>query len=235
MNATSIKKLANEILVGDETVGTSRIYILEKLKTRPTAETVRRIGGKPIGISSEQYPMFNGKPMEHLVTLDLEVMPELKIGELADKSAVALFISNKQSNNANEVSRGNGEAKVFLLSSEDLQRGELLEVPNPQKLPDDFNDGNPNELDETESYTYEVATVDVPEAVFDDWENNESLEELFEAVHNSAYADGKPTWLQGEGYEGHFIFQFDAKLIEVNLGDSGVMFVFTNTAFWQCC
>ena len=130
---------------------------------------------------------------------------------------------------------GNGEAKVFLLSSKDLQKGELLEVPNPQKLRDDCNDGNQSNLDETESYTYEVVAVDVPEAVFDNWENNESLAELFEAVHNSAYAGGKPTWLQGEGYEGHFIFQFDEKLIEVNLGDSGVMYVFTNTAFWQCC
>ena len=46
---------------------------------------------------------------------------------------------------------------------------------------------------------------------------------------------GFPIWLQGdEDSGGEFLFQFDEALAYTNLGDSGVMYVFDDTAFWQC-
>ncbi len=49
-----------------------------------------------------------------------------------------------------------------------------------------------------------------------------------------AYAGGQPMWLQYPEHEGHFVLQFDESFIDINLGDAGVMYVFADTAFWQC-
>ncbi len=51
----------------------------------------------------------------------------------------------------------------------------------------------------------------------------------------SARAGGSPIWLQGEEHDdGGFLLQFDESFANVNLGDCGVMYAFTDTQFWQC-
>ncbi len=50
----------------------------------------------------------------------------------------------------------------------------------------------------------------------------------------SARAGGSPLWLQGDEHDGDFLLQFDESFADVNLGDCGIMFVFTDTQFWQC-
>jgi hypothetical protein len=40
--------------------------------------------------------------------------------------------------------------------------------------------------------------------------------------------------MQGDEYEGPLLVQFDESLVPMNLGDAGVMYVFPDTAFWQC-
>lgn len=224
MNAVEIKKFADEIIKAGETE-TVKIYVLEKSDKKPNSEITARIGGKPIGLTAENYPMFDGKAMQHLITLDLEAMPELKIGELEGKSAVALFVSDRAENNANDPD--SGESKVILLTREDLKNGELEEIPN-----EDEN------ASENEAATYTVEAVEVPTAIFASWEervwdDEEPLGKLYEAVHNSAYAGGEPTFIQSESFDGQFVFQFDDKLIKTQLGDSGVMYVFADAAFWE--
>lgn len=219
MNAEKIKKLAGEIIKPGATE-TVKIYILEKSDKPPTAESVKRIGGKPIGITEKDFPMFDGQAMQHLITLDLEAMPELKAGELEGKSAVALFVSDRAENNANDPD--SGESKVVLLTAEDLKNGEPDEIPNPNE-----NAGA------NEAATYTVEAVEVPASVFTDWDADDSLEEIYEAVHNAAYAGGEPTFIQSENFDGQFVFQFDDKLIKTQLGDSGVMYVFADAAYWE--
>ncbi len=50
----------------------------------------------------------------------------------------------------------------------------------------------------------------------------------------NARAGGEPLWLQGEEYGGEFLLQFDEGFANVNLGDCGIMFVFSDEQFWQC-
>ncbi len=46
---------------------------------------------------------------------------------------------------------------------------------------------------------------------------------------------GEPMWIQEpELVASRFVMQFDADLVSINLGDNGIMYVFENTAFWQC-
>ncbi len=45
---------------------------------------------------------------------------------------------------------------------------------------------------------------------------------------------GPPLWLQDdEGGDG-FVMQLDEGLVDVNLGDGGIMYAFADDAFWQC-
>lgn len=54
--------------------------------------------------------------------------------------------------------------------------------------------------------------------------DDEDLKELRNKLYNApAYVLGAPIWLQ-----------FDEKFADINLGDSGIMYVFGDTAFWQC-
>lgn len=45
---------------------------------------------------------------------------------------------------------------------------------------------------------------------------------------------GPPMWLQDEACFGEFLMQFDEQFVYMNLGDMGIMYVFADTAFWQC-
>ncbi len=48
------------------------------------------------------------------------------------------------------------------------------------------------------------------------------------------FAGGKPIWLQRAEHSGGFVLQAAAELVPMNLGDGGVLYVFDDTAFWQC-
>jgi len=48
------------------------------------------------------------------------------------------------------------------------------------------------------------------------------------------FAGGKPLWLQRAEHSGAFVLQADAQLLPMNLGDTGILYVFEDTAFWQC-
>jgi hypothetical protein len=215
MNIELIRELSSK-LIALPNANPITIYLLEAVNKEPSPNLVARIGGSPIGITSDTWPRFNGKPMEHLITVDLEEMPELKTGTLASARAVALFIDDRMEN---EV------ASIIVLSQDEISKGE----PSI----------NLRVSDEPAS-CYKITPVKVPEAVFDDFqiEGGESpLEKLRGAIFSTSipgYAAGKPLWLQGKEHEGHFLFQFDESFIDVNLGDAGVMYVFTDTALWQC-
>ena len=65
----------------------------------------------------------------------------------------------------------------------------------------------------------------------DDAISNRLYEELGRA---NCRAGGLPLWIQGEDHVGDFLLQFDDGFVDVNLGDAGVMYVFTDRQFWQC-
>ncbi|MBN2695344.1 DUF1963 domain-containing protein [bacterium] len=99
---------------------------------------------------------------------------------------------------------------------------------------------------------FEVITFSVPYIIFGDPEDEyfssdkvfkdideplkSKLKELQNKVYNlGARVYGDPIWLQSnEGGANGFIMQFDGNFADINLGDSGIMYVYNDYAFWQC-
>ena len=76
----------------------------------------------------------------------------------------------------------------------------------------------------------------VPRAIFGEGCEGELLQVRRIVYSSQGYALGEPLWLQGddEGFDPDFLFQFDEGLCHINLGDSGVMYVFGRSIVWQC-
>lgn len=220
MKNQTIQELASKFNDSPNQKSTT-IYLLEATENLPQSNSVSRIGGKPIGLTPKTWPKFKRKYMEHLITLDLDEMPELKTGRLSDSRAIALFISDKIENEA--FAPSTKETAIVILSEDDIKNGELSPTLRDNQLPQSC---------------YKVTPVKVPLCVFDELPDDQEESELGKLkaalFSSSGYAGGSPSWLQYEEHEGHFLFQFDESLVDVNLGDAGVMYVFTDTAFWQC-
>jgi hypothetical protein len=171
--------------------------------------------------------------MEHLITLDLATMPGLReLPSLKQARALSLFVGSADNNSAFEPYTD--ETVLVRLSEQDVAKG--LETAATAQ-------GEP-------SRTFSVTPVDVPAEVFeellyedelealepDQAEQAQQLQELRDALYAlSGRVLGEPLWMQGdESPRGTFILQFDESLVPMNLGDAGIMYVFTDTAFWQC-
>lgn len=220
MDIQTIKYLAQEVRELTKYTATTEIYIFQQEINKPMASSVKRIGGVPIGVTPATWPHFNGTPMQHVLTLDLVALPALRVGELANVRAVALFISHFENNQAFQPHTP--ESAVMLLSENDIQQGEPNEILNQHN---------------SETQSYQVQPVTIPVSFFNHLGKTEkpgALRELQDLLYTSAYAGGKPLWMQGNEHDGHFLCQFDETFIEMNLGDAGIMYVFTDTAFWQC-
>jgi hypothetical protein len=48
------------------------------------------------------------------------------------------------------------------------------------------------------------------------------------------FAGGNPRWLQAPQYMSLFVAQVDEDIVDINLGDCGTLYVFADTAFFQC-
>jgi hypothetical protein len=220
MDLQTIKYLAQEAQELTKYTATTEIYILQQETNKPMANSVKRIGGAPIGVTPATWPHFNGTPMQHVLTLDLAALPALHVGELANVRAAALFISHFEDNQAFRPQTP--ESAVILLSEDDIQQGEPNEILNQHH---------------SEPQSYQVQPVTIPIGLFNHLGKTEkpgTLRELQDLLYTSSYAAGKPLWMQGNEHDGHFLCQFDETFIEMNLGDAGIMYIFTDTAFWQC-
>ena len=77
---------------GDDLV---RVYLIEPRSRPYRPGSLRRSGGAPIGVDEHSRPRFEGRFMQHLLTVDLDDVPELRaIADLAHARAIALFISD---------------------------------------------------------------------------------------------------------------------------------------------
>ena len=191
------------------------IYLLYKEDNDANDMDVTRCDGVPIGVSDESWPQYEGKPMEHLLTLDLDEMPTMKKGVLENKRAVSLFINDRDENEA--FKKNNKDTSVMLLSNSDIERVTAPSGSAGKKIT--------------------IIPIDVPVDVFStEGSNIDEIIEIRDMLLDDvcAYVGGGPVWMQGDESNDNFLFQFDERLVDVNLGDSGVMYVFAKTAFWQC-
>lgn len=196
------------------------IYLLQREDGPPERGAVSRVGGLPFGVSDDTWPLrsdADGDPearREHLFTLDLREMPELR-AQLGGAAAYAFFINDAMDNEA--YSPGNAECVGLLLDEAALALGEYegeAEV-------------------EGRAAGVSLRRVEVPSAVWGAQEGE--LRELRSMIYRAhARALGEPLWLQSEEHWGQLVLQLDEAFASINLGDMGVMYVFDDTAFWQC-
>lgn len=202
------------------------LYLFERQNEAPDASTINRIDGPPFGIDLNTWPCRNddkNKPMQHMFTIDLATTPELQNRVAKNVHAIALFVHNPNENEAWEPFHA--DAKVVHLTDDDLAKG-LFQGDIPTQHSD--------------AKTFHVLTLEIPTEIFPEpsWTEPEDpdLNAIYgELYTQSTWAYGKPIWLQGdENKDPNFLMQFDEQFVDINLGDAGIMYVFPDTAFWQC-
>ncbi len=196
-----------------------RIYVLRKLsgdhaaaKAADDAADVNVIGGPAPGIDASRWPSHDDEPMVHLFTLDVRTMPGLEKRFGADVRAVSVFCWHPSFNEA--FASGSGQTAIVTTTEAQLTAGG--EPPEEAELADRRH--------------FAPVAIDVSPTVWS--AKNELRDDIYRA---HARVLGEPLWLQGdEDAGGTFVMQFDDGFVDVNLGDSGIMYVFDDDAFWQC-
>jgi|GEM_PF-5416170 len=165
---------------------------------------INRLGGLPIGITTDSWPHLNGHPMHHLLTVEVN---EWWLRD--DIVAVSLFISDPDNHEAWEPNSDHVE--LIFLTEEDIEQGVITDWPEG--------------LNGRRLASGRIITKDA---------NN-----LKEAnLQKLSYISGAPSFLQDEREweiisHGPFLLQFTQDLVNINLGDSGIMYAFANTAWYQ--
>jgi antitoxin component YwqK of YwqJK toxin-antitoxin module len=216
--------------------GRQRIYVLRN--NVPDSGTYNVIGGAAPGVDASRWPLGEGgEPMTHLFTLDTGTMPELTLEMGADARTVSVFCLSPDDNDA--FYPGN-DCTAVVCSTEE----QLASAGDP-----------PAEVEQIDRDYFEAVAVDVDPAVWESDEGDEDEDEdddeddennveagsdaalrgLRSMIYQaSARVLGPEIWLQeGEGEDG-FLMQFDESFCPMNLGDAGIMYVYRDTAFWQC-
>ena len=76
------------------------------------ANAVSRVGGEPIGMTRETWPLYEGKPMHHVITVErAAIVPSLPEGV----AAVAVFVNDIGNNEA--YMPDTAKTKVVMLSA----------------------------------------------------------------------------------------------------------------------
>lgn len=190
------------------------IYLLRRADADDAAVDVddhNVLGGAAPGVDAARWPSFDDEPMEHMFTLDLKTMPALA-REYPGMRTISVFVHSPDHNEA--YTPGNGQTAVLM--STEAQLAAPAAPPDGAKL---------------EPITrFGVVAVEVDPAV---WAGKSELRD--ELYRCSARVGGGPLWLQDdEGGDAGFVMQFDESFCSMNLGDSGIMYVYADDAFWQC-
>lgn len=223
-----IERLAKTARGASPDLEWTTIYLLERTGDAPNEDDRNRLRGAPIGVEEEDWPYRERDesiPMEHVVTLDISELPELRDRAGSGTAAVALFACEPDFNEA--WTPRNDDTEVRLLGASDLAGGSY--------------EGELPAGDRETGERFEVVSIEVPVEIFrDPYERNpETRDPVVEGLRDAVYqaparAGGDPIWLREEQYStGDFLFQFDEQFADINLGDMGVMYVFRETAFWQ--
>jgi antitoxin component YwqK of YwqJK toxin-antitoxin module len=210
--AKELDRIDKLVMLAEEVGGTGEmIYVLRRLDEEPEDAGYNQIGGLPPGIDAERWPTMDDEPMAHLYTLDVETMPELRslVGE--DSRTVSVFCFQPGYNEAWEAYN---EWTAVIYSTE--EQAEDLEVPD--------------EVPDRSQAWFEPVAIEVDPGIWAD-QDSELRGKIYQA---GARVLGEPIWLQYPEGGGTFLMQFDESFAWMNLGDMGVMYVFGDTAFWQC-
>lgn len=218
--ADKVRRLSEAYFEANPDAPKARVTVFER-SDRPAEPTeIGRIGGRPFGLDADSWPVKGGDedaPMEHLVTIDVAHAPNLQGRE--NVRAIALFCHNPHHNEA--YGPGNGYTRVMFLSEEDVANG-----PYDGAMP----------VGSDQPVAIVSHALEVPADCFSvEYGTDAKLEAIRGALYQAnAWSGPMPIWLQNDEHWGDFIFQFDEGFVHMNLGDMGIMYTFSDTAFWQC-
>ena len=211
----------------------TRLYLIESRDEPWPAGSICRAGGPPIGVDEQTRPRYQGSYMHHVITIDLELAPELRsIKLLAGARAVAVFISNAMENYAFE--QDTDETAVVALTEQDLARGEWAGPP--------VDDPAPRAMD--------LHPVDVPARLFaqPDFDQfgespvgplgggyeSPDMEKLASSLLSADRCCGSLILSSCDDETRNFVAQISEFIVDLNLGDAGTMYIFADRAFWDC-
>lgn len=214
------------------------------------ANAASRVGGEPIGMTRETWPLWEGKPMHHVITLErAAIVPSLPEAI----AAVAVFVNDIGNNEAYEP--GTPKTKVVMLSAQDLARGETTAAAIFGEAPG-YAPAAPGKLVfETADYDFDTirdpdTVEDGPEDEIDDDQVSYAVSSYFGEQRSGTLGKAEVhglsaehvAWCQGaEAPEGQrVLFWFYEALVPgLNCGD-GFMYVTASAdaksaaAWWQC-
>ena len=223
MAIEEIRSLAAE-LCNDSGVDTITAYLIKKKEQEPNDNELNRLAGSPIGTSEDAWPRFGNHKMHHILTLDLETTPTLKPVFKSDTRAVALFLSDIVDHEA--LTPGSEHVSVVQLTQQQIDMGVNKNIPA-------YDD----EFISSSAASFSCHEVILPQSVFDpDYvysAGNKQHEKLQDAIWEYDFAAGEPLWLHDDYYSKPFVLQFSEELVDINMGDGGLMYMFIDTAFIQ--
>lgn len=200
---------------GDELI---RLHLIKERKKPYPPGAIRRAGGRPIGVDEHTRPRHRGQFMQHLLTIDLDEVPQVRTRSgLADARALAVFIGDADDNNAWHPDTD--ETAVLALTDHDLARGEW--------------DGP--EIADPPARSFDLYPLDVPARTFaadlGADSHDRKLWKLRVMMMSVGRVGGPVLHWSGDTDTDGFVMQFHEEVVDVNLGDGGTMHVFTNVAY----
>ncbi len=195
------------------------IFALHPQETRVDDGTLNRLWGPPVGITAASWPHFRDDPdhpMHHVLTLDLNTIPALR-ERYPDVRAISFFVVHPSHHEAYEP--GNDSVALLFISDEDAEEFQGPLLAEHYEPPQSFV----------------VSVMDVPTGAGSPPEVQELGSKIWNAIYSlPAWGGDDPIWLQHDEYHGDFLMQFDERFASMNLGDHGIMYLFADTAFFQC-
>ena len=205
----------------------------------PGPADISRLGGLPIGVDADTWPRHAGRPMHHVLTLDLQDHPTF--GPKGVR-ALALFITSPSEHEA--YAPRNRDARVLLLSEDDLRKGEAPwpdELADEERLPSGslrFESAATLTEEELRARSF-VGPIplwlqDDESELFGDEDDDYAGEDDDYAGEDDDEGDDEADDPRPEAPR-RFVLQFGEELVPgLNLGDMGIMYVFAETAWFQC-
>jgi hypothetical protein len=200
---------------GDDLI---RVHLIKERKAPYASGSIRRAGGRPIGVDEHTRPRYDGQFMQHLLTIDLDEVPQVRVhAPLANARALAVFIADADDNCAWDADTD--ETAVLALTEDDLVRGEW----------------NGPDVADPPARSFDLYPVDVPVRAFATDIDEETAERKLWKLHlelmSSGRVGGPVVHWSGDTNTDGFVMQFHEEVVDVNLGDAGTMYVFTNAAY----
>ncbi|MCI5054715.1 MAG: hypothetical protein MRY83_01335 [Flavobacteriales bacterium] len=218
-----LKEACEDYFNQNKKAARTKVYWLERGKSNQ--KSLNRIGGMPIGLDEQATPKMDDDFMQHLLTIDLKDVPEIAKSYDKDVRAVSLYLAEPSYNEAYQPY--NKWSKIVPIKEADIESKKF---------------SAPEFKAHAEESGLEIFEIEVPSVIFfssDDYDIGAELEDELQEIRDRlyrapGYVSGNAMWLQAPEHGGNFLMQFDEQLVDVNLGDTGIMYVFSDTAFWQC-